>query len=376
MANFTRGFQVLLILASLVVLLTGLKLATDLLTQFMLAFFLAVLGYPVVSFLRNRRFPKWLAVLLTVVMMLSVLVGLVFVGSGLATDFQDKIDDYALRLQVTVSNQIDGMTRWVQGVFGEEPAAAFRRGAAAFVNERVIQQWVGSLDFVSVFNRIASVLKTTFFVILLVVFMLAEGGGFGRKMAKIRRLRGPNFSKVMAAASDIQKYLGIKTIVSAITGVLAGLLCYGANLDFPLLWAMVAFGLNYIPAIGSVIASLPPIFIALVLFGLPQAIVVLVGYLIINITLGNFVEPMLLGRRFGISTLVVIVSVIFWGWIWGWVGMFLAVPLTMLLKVLLDDSDEFAWLGVLIGKEPPRAAAILLGEAPAVGSGEEERVSG
>ena len=79
------------------------------------------------------------------------------------------------------------------------------------------------------------------------------------------------------------------------------------------------------------------------------ALTVLVGFLIINMILGNFVEPMLLGRRFGISTAVVVLSVVFWGWLWGITGMFLAVPLTMLLKVTLSDSDEFKWFAVFLG---------------------------
>ena len=158
---------------------------------------------------------------------------------------------------------------------------------------------------------------------------------------------------------EIQKYLGIKTAVSMVTGILAWLVCTIFGVDFPILWGMVAFGFNYIPAIGSLLAAIPPIVLALILHDtIWPAAGVLFGYLAINVTLGNFLEPMVLGNRFGISTVVVILSVLFWGYVWGPVGMFLAVPLTMMVKVMLDNSNDFQWLSVLMGKGPRKRGVI------------------
>jgi AI-2 transport protein TqsA len=112
--------------------------------------------------------------------------------------------------------------------------------------------------------------------------------------------------------------------------------------------------LNFIPVVGSVIAGVPPVLLAILVSGLPNGVAVAGGYILINILLGNFVEPMLLGRRFGVSTLVVVLSVLFWGWLWGPLGMLLSVPLTMMVKVLLDNSEEFHWLAVAMGKENDR----------------------
>jgi AI-2 transport protein TqsA len=110
----------------------------------------------------------------------------------------------------------------------------------------------------------------------------------------------------------------------------------------------VAFALNFIPVIGSLVAGVPPTVLALLSAGLPNALLVAGGYLLINNFLGNILEPILVGRRFGISTLVVVVAVLFWGWVWGPLGMLLAVPLTMVIKVILDGSEEFRWIGVAI----------------------------
>ena len=203
----------------------------------------------------------------------------------------------------------------------------------------------------NVVGRVTAFLGAAFIVLLFTVFMLTEAPMFGRRLTLIAEARGPNFERMLHAGKDIQRFLGIKTMVSLATGFLAGFLCWAAGLDFFVLWGILAFALNYIPVMGSIIAGIPPTILALVLMGWPSALAVGVGYTAINIFLGNFVEPMMMGHRFGMSTLVVIVSVMFWGFMWGPVGMFLAVPIMMMLKVVLENNYEFRWLAVAISKE-------------------------
>jgi len=148
---------------------------------------------------------------------------------------------------------------------------------------------------------------------------------------------------------EIQRYLMIKTAVSLATGILVGAGMLALGVDYPLLWGLTAFVFNYVPSVGSIIASVPPILLTLIDNGIGQALLVMVVYLAVNVTLGNFVEPHLMGRRFGISTLVVILSLIFWGWLWGPVGMLLSVPLTMIVKIMLESTEDFRWVAVLIG---------------------------
>ena len=208
----------------------------------------------------------------------------------------------------------------------------------------------------SVVKSAASLLSATFFVGLVMVFILAEVSSRGDTIEAIRAARGPDLSKFQSATQDVQKYLAIKTLISAATGLLAWILTSAMGLDAAPLWGMVAFALNYIPAIGSIIAAIPPVLVAVVQddLGLWHSAGIAAGYLMINVALGNFVEPMLLGKRFGISTLVVILSVIFWRWMWGPVGMFLAVPLTMIVMVMLENSKDFRWLAVAMGKKSAR----------------------
>ena len=209
-----------------------------------------------------------------------------------------------------------------------------------------------------VLGQVLGFFGVTIIFLILTIFMLSEADRFGRRLQEVNKAKGPDIGRMLKATRDIQRYLAIKTVVSLMTGLLAGVLCWAAGLDFYLLWGIVAFALNFIPVIGSLVAGIPPVILALVVAGAPNAILVAGGYLLINNLLGNFVEPMIVGKRFGISTLVVVISVMFWGWVWGPFGMLLAVPITMTLKVFLDGSDELRWLGVAIAgrnTEPPIA---------------------
>jgi predicted PurR-regulated permease PerM len=330
-----NGLRLLTALASIVIIIGGLKLAADLVLPVILAFFLAVVSFPILRTLRERGLPRFPAVLLTVIVDIGILSPVVMIGLNLATEFQEKFEYYNLGL----AQRADEFQTWVKAEFDYElkvEPAEVMQGIESFV--------VGFL------GGAAEFLKDFTFVLIILIFFLTEAGGFGRKMGAIKFARGPDLSRFAEAAKDIQKYLGIKTVISGITGIFAGLLTWQLGLDFALLWGMVTFSFNYIPAIGSIMASIPPTLLALVDKTPGVACLVLLGFLAINMLLGNFIEPMLLGRKFGISVSMVVLSVVFWGWMWGLIGMFLAVPLTMLLKVALDNSSEFQWLSVAMGK--------------------------
>ncbi len=250
------------------------------------------------------------------------------------------------------------------GSSNEEPASAVVTPAPVAVESGKGIEQLGELfkDMLSRKNildwvrealkHILSIIGTSFVIMLLTVFMLSEARMFGRRFNAICEAQGPNLQRMLSATKDIQKYLGIKTLISMATGLLAGVLCWQMGLEFPLLWGILAFALNFIPAVGSVIAGIPPVLLSLLNNGsIPDAAIIGGGYLLINGFLGNFLEPTLLGRRFGISTVVVILSVLFWGWLWGPIGMLMAVPLTMLLKVAMDNSSDFRWIAVAISKE-------------------------
>lgn len=344
--------RILVTAGMVVVLIAGLKLAQSFFVPLLLASFIATVSFPITSWLRSRKVPRAVAVLLTVLVDFAFFAGIVIIVIALTGDLETKWQDkyypaMNVKMDEISGTAVDLLEKW------RIPDAQQKVDQYKSIN---IPQQIGeSFNPFDVGRdvafKIASFLGTTLLVLILTVFMLSEARMFGRRVNAILEARGPNLDRIMAATADIQRYLAMKTLVSLATGLLAGFLCWAAGLDFYILWGILAFALNFIPVLGSIIAGVPPFILAYLVDGGPSAIAVGVGYASINIFLGNFLEPMLMGRRFGLSTLVVIISVLFWGFVWGPVGMFLAVPLTMVLKVMLDNSDELRWIAVAITKE-------------------------
>jgi predicted PurR-regulated permease PerM len=170
-------------------------------------------------------------------------------------------------------------------------------------------------------------------------------------------LKNPDKSLQQAHSikDTVNQYLALKTLFSLATGILVWVWLRFHGVDYPLLWGILAFLLNFVPNIGSILAAIPAVLLAIVQFGGGRASAVAAGYLVINFVIGSVVEPRFMGRGLGLSTLVVFVSLVFWGWVLGPVGMLLSVPLTMVLKIALEGNDDTRWLAVMLGPEPAPA---------------------
>lgn len=350
----SRGSQVVVTLASLFIVLAGMKLAANLLLPIVYAFFLAVLSYPLARWLRRHRFPMPVALGVTMFVNLAVVAALITIAVRLILSFSADLPLYVKGL----SRQLGDVALWLEGkgVTGAKAEVDRLFDWNTVIEWRTQENVMRSLGAAlgSTFGAVSTVFVGLIMILLIMMFVLMEAHGTHTRLQAVKLSGGPDFSGLMRSADDIQKYLGVKTLISALTGLLAGGLCWLFDLHYPLLWAILAFVFNFIPAVGSTAASLPAIAEALVEHGPMHAFVVAIGYGGINFCLDNFVQPQLLGNRFGISPLVVILSVIFWGWLWGPLGMFLAVPLTMVMKVILDNTDEFRWLSVAMAKKKVR----------------------
>jgi len=338
-----EAYKVMLLLASGAVIIAGLHASRDFFIPVSLAFFLAAVSFPIMNWLREHRVPRFFAVLITVLVVFLFLAAFIIGATMLINDLSEgaRLEEYGRNLYQTALGAGAKLEEWhVLGAKEEIQKFLTADKIVVFFKDNVTLLLAKILD----------TLQVSFIVLILLVFMLSEARMFGRRFEAIVEAKGPNLQRMLSATHDIQKYLGIKTLISIATGVLAGLLCWGAKIDFPLLWGLLAFSLNYIPAVGSIIAGVPPMVLALLTHDLRHAIAVGCGYLVINGFLGNFMEPALLGRRFGLSTVVIVISVLFWGFLWGPVGMLLAVPLTMMVKVAMDSTAELRWLGVAISQ--------------------------
>jgi predicted PurR-regulated permease PerM len=336
------GARFLFILACLVVIVYGLQFAAPILLPSALALFLAVLSLPVMTWLVNHRVPSGFATLITVLVNVAVIGLFILLASPSVAELQNNLDQYAFDLQ----------ERWSQWMIWLENSIGF--GISDYLTVSIIDPEAVVDIARGTIGRIAQFLSTTFVVFLIMAFMLSEATVFPKKFRYILGVRGGDEDRFTKIATEIQSYLGIKTVVSLATGLALGIWAYAWDLDFPVLLGMIAFFLNYIPTVGSIIAAIPAVLLSVILYGtLGHAIVVAGGYIFVNMVVGNIIEPRWMGRSLGLSTLVVILSLLFWGWAWGPLGALLSVPLTVGVKILLENTEDLRWAAILLDKGPP-----------------------
>jgi predicted PurR-regulated permease PerM len=333
--------------AALVVVVAGLRAADSILIPFMVAVFVTVLSLPIMYWLQKLGLPRAIAVVITMTGTAAVLAGAGFLVTLVLIEVADRLPGYRQEIE----RGIEQMVSWLN-------QRGFELNAADFIDAEA------AVDLVQASTaRIAGILQDTILVLLIVVFMLFEAAYFP---AKLRAALGDRLVRDLGRVTEeVQRYLIIKTIMSAAVGVSAGAWVWFCGVDYPVFWGLVAFVMHYIPNIGAFLASIPPVLLTVFESGTGTALVVAFGYAVLNMVLGNLVEPALMGRRFGLSTLVVFLSLIFWGWVWGGVGMLLSVPLTIIAKILLEGSEGWRWLAVLLG--PAQATAPTVG--PEAGEG-------
>lgn len=331
------GETVLLMGACLCVVIAGLRVAGPIIVPVLLAAYMAVLASAPIHWMMSRKVPAWaaLTVVLAGVIGGFLLVGLLL-GSSIRT-FSANLPAYEQRMKLLIG----GSLSWLDGMgWGIDLSTDSLLG---YLDPGQLADFAGILV-----AAIGNLLSDTMFVLLATIFMLAEAAGLPRKLqvafgptTKLERFGG--------VIGDLQNYLAIKTRISVTSGVLSGLLCWLVGVDYPLLWGVLAFLLNYVPTLGSVIALTPPTVLAFLLLGWQHGLALLAGYLTIEMVMGNVIEPRVMGKTLGLSTLVVFLSLVFWGWIWGPIGMFLSVPLTMVVKILLEHSGDLKWIAVMLG---------------------------
>lgn len=328
----TRG---LLVASAVAVLIFLAQSAQSILVPFLLAVFLAAIVAPSVVWLSDRGVPHILAVLLVALLVLIVVSGLGTIVGASVSAFTARMPSYETRLLEELTNLYDRFGANAPRTFRDllpslEPGAAM--GIAA-----------------SVLTGLSGVLGNVFLILFTMIFILLEAGSFHGKLEAAFGQQESAVSVFEGFLDNLLRYLGIKTVMSLATGMLVTLWLLSMGVDFPVMWGLLAFLLNYVPTIGSILAAVPAVLLSVIQFGFGPAILVAVGYLVINVFISNFVEPRLLGRGLGLSPLVVFLSLVFWGWVLGPVGMFLSVPMTMTVRMAFQAYEETRWLAVLLG---------------------------
>jgi len=331
--------SVMVTLAAFVVVIAGMKVAAPIIVPFIFSIFIAIICAPLLSWMTQHRVPAVLAVL--IILFGILLIGfLIMLGVGTSVEqFSKALPGYQANLQGQFNTFINWLTKLGFDASSSGIRESFNPGSAISMINKLL-------------DGLGNLFTNAFLILFTVLFILLEASSFSSKLKAIVKQGDMQFSYVDHFLGSVQRYVGLKTITSLVTGVLVASMLAIQGVDFPVLWGMLAFLLNYIPNIGSIIAAVPAVLLALIQFGVGMAIGTALGYLVINVVIGSIVEPKVMGRGMGLSVLVVFLSLIFWGWVFGPMGMILSVPLTMLVKLALESSESTRWIAMLLGSEP------------------------
>ncbi|MGC1454103.1 MAG: AI-2E family transporter [Nitrospirota bacterium] len=339
-SNSQRGIRFLIIVAALVIIIGGINQAQSVLVSILVAVFLAMLGTPPVLWFERRRIPTAIAVLIVVTGMIAVLL---IVGGLVAT---------------SLNNFVDALPTYHQRI--QEEVSAFRALLATKgirVTDKVLLEYVNP-DVVmkltlGMLGGLGSALSNIILILLTVTFILLEASSFPFKLRAVLGDPLQAFPQFTRFIDDMKRYMIIKTGISLSAGILIGIWLTILGVESPVLWGFLAFLLHYVPNVGAIIAGIPAVLLTLVQLGIGHAALAAAGYLTVGFILGNVVEPNLMGRRLGLSTLVVFLSLVFWGSLLGMIGVVLCIPFTMTLKFACEFNKSTRWVAVLLGSEVP-----------------------
>jgi AI-2 transport protein TqsA len=329
------GLKLVIMLGMLVIILAGIKVAAEMIVPFILALFIAVILNPVIHRLEKIRVPRVLAIMLVVVLIVLFMALLLsYLGTSL-NELARTLPQYRSSLVAPLQT----LDPWLQ-----------RAGIEVSVDELVkyIDPNAAMTLVTALITQLSNAMTSVFLLLLTVVFMLIEVPQLPAKLQQLMSRPAEGMKAIQRGLDSVSHYLVLKTAISLVTGLVVWLMLSLLDVRFAFIWGLLAFSLNYIPNIGSVLAAIPPVAQVLVFSGFYNALIVVAGYLLINLIFGNIIEPRMMGRGLGLSTLVVFLSLIFWGWLLGPVGMLLSVPLTIVVKIALEQTESGKSIAVLL----------------------------
>ncbi|MFQ5345552.1 MAG: AI-2E family transporter [Mariprofundus sp.] len=331
----TPNYSILVAAAAFVIVVAGIQAAASLLIPFLLAAFIAIICLSPLNWLTSKRVPTGAAVL--IITLAIVVLGMViatFIGTSVA-DFSENLPSYQERLKVLSGTTVNWLSGRGIDTSTQSLLSAFDPSAAMGMAGELM-------------SGLGNVLTNTFLIVLTVIFLLIEAATLPHKWKTLKN-GAPSTKAFEKFIGSVSAYFVIKIWISLATGIFIAIWLAVIGVDYPLLWGLVAFLFNFVPNIGSIIAAIPAILLALVQLGGGEALLAGLGYVIANVVMGNIIEPRFMGKGVGLSTLVVFLSLVFWGWVLGPVGMLLSVPLTMIVKLALESRPDTQWLAILLG---------------------------
>lgn len=336
----SRSGFVVIVLAAAVVLIGGLKIASPVVIPFLVAAFLAMIAWSPIMYLHRSPLPDLLAFPIVIAAVIGSIIGVGYYIGYAVNDFVASVPAFRKQLLERFGDMIDSIN---------ELTSRFGVG----LNDTTINDLVHPEQLVSylggTIETLGNVLSNSLLVLLVFAFLLGEFRILPGKARVALNNPDADLSRFGQIVGDVQSYIGVKTVVSAMTGIIVGVGCWIIGIEYAALWGIISFFLNYIPQLGSFIAAFPPAILAFVTGGTAPMVAVIVLFFVVNTTMGNVIEPRWQGKTLGLSTFVVFTSLIFWGWVFGPVGMVLSVPLTMVFKITMENREETRWIAVMLG---------------------------
>ncbi|MGH8126742.1 MAG: AI-2E family transporter [Gammaproteobacteria bacterium] len=341
----------LLALAALVVVIAGMRAASELIVLFLLALSIAIICLPLLSWLRGKNVPTMASVAILIVI---IIVAILVIGAIIGNSVRQIVHD------------LPTYQSHFQHILQETMKFAHKLGWSGSLQSLRSKLNLGNASplLTGFIKGFGGVLGDVFLIMLTLIFLLFEASALPRKLDSMpKKDQHHNSLEIFSSFADsVQRYVFLKTIISLALGILVALTLWGLGVRYALLWGLLAFLLNFIPNIGAFLSAIPPILLALLQGGWPLFGFTAGCLLVIHFVTGNIAEPVLFGERLGLSTLVVWISLIVWGWVLGPVGMLLSVPLTMIIRIGFESYSETRWLAVMLGPAPrPTTEHWLLG---------------
>ena len=336
--SFSPLSRALIVMAAIAIAVMFMQSAAPIIAPVLLAAFIATITTPLLRWLQRKRVPKWLSLAVVVFLLLEIISILALLFAGQLEGFRDGLPGYQERLSL-LSDQV--------GSWLEEVGVASAREALKDIFDPAAA--IGLVR--AAITSVSGTFGTGFLILLVVVFMLLEAPSLLNKLRRAFHLTEATEQRLRQVLSAISRYMVIKSLASIATALCIWLWLWILGIDFTILWAILAFLLNYIPFLGAFLMTIPAVLFALIQTDVQTSLLVALGYFAVNTLIGSILEPRVLGRGLGISTLVVFLSLLFWGWVLGTVGFFLAVPLTMTLINILDFSPQTRPIAILLGSE-------------------------
>lgn len=319
--------------AGLFIIIIGLKYTASIISPIFLAILIAISAAPLISWLNRKGLPGWLSLIITILVMVLVFVGLIFMVGFSVSQLVSSLPKYADNLQV----QQESLISFLNGL-GVDPTSA------QDLDPKKLLGYVGTL-----LGGVVGVLAGVVIMLIVLIFLLLATPGLTHKFRFDFDKDSPTMRRFRSLAVDLREYVGITTLINLIVGVLDAIFLLILGVDYAVLWGVMAFFMGYIPSVGFWLALLPPFALAFMEFGAPKALIVLVGYILINGGIQNTIQPKLMGKGLNLVPLVIVVSIFFWTWVLGPMGALLAIPLTMVVKkIFLEGFEDTRSMAVLM----------------------------